>query len=154
MSRLLILGAVVIAVLRGLMVAGGASFERVFNGTDTRADALLMGCLLGVSFGFGRLPTSDRWQRVYRAVGWCSVAVLAALCGRRDFHWPYAQTWLYPLASLAGAGVLLAVLTCEGGTLKAFLESRTLVYVGKVSYGLYLWHAPVFQLLITPGAPL
>jgi peptidoglycan/LPS O-acetylase OafA/YrhL len=48
------------------------------------------------------------------------------------------------LISLFSALILLEVIVSSHGALNRFLSQPWLVYMGKISYGLYLWHYPVF----------
>ena len=40
--------------------------------------------------------------------------------------------------------ILVEAVISKAGMLAWFLSRRWLVYVGKISYGLYLWHYPIF----------
>ena len=57
------LAAVIIAILihRFVMLSGGAVLTRLYYGTDTRADALLMGCLFALLPGANLLSRGKRW---------------------------------------------------------------------------------------------
>ena len=72
--------------------------------------------------------------------GW---AIVSAARGNAPFdHWPY----------LLGVGIGWFWYGCAGaakGPLHWFLESPIIRWVGKISYGLYLYHWPIY-LLVTP----
>ena len=72
--------------------------------------------------------------------GW---AIVSAVRGNAPFdHWPY----------LLGVGIGWFWYGCAGaakGPLHWFLESPIIRWVGKISYGLYLYHWPIY-LLVTP----
>ena len=54
----------------------------------------------------------------------------------------------------AGVGVILvALLQGPGPVATAVMESSFLTWIGKLSYGLYLWHFPVLMLFL-PSASL
>jgi peptidoglycan/LPS O-acetylase OafA/YrhL len=55
----------VVFVWRHTLLADGASFDRIYNGSDTRCDGLLLGCILGLSDGhawFAKMvPQQNLW---------------------------------------------------------------------------------------------
>ena len=105
-----------------------------------RADALLVGCLLALVLGPAlRLPRA--------LIGWagaCGVATVlaASLQARSDL---YYSVWITAVP-LATAAVLVWVLSIETPFSRA-LTWGPLRYTGRISYGLYLWHFPIFVLL-------
>jgi peptidoglycan/LPS O-acetylase OafA/YrhL len=96
----------------------------VYNATDTNAAALLAGCYLAVA-----RPRQWRWA------GW-AVPVLVGLMflpvfGEQGsaFHWGG-----FLAIALGVAAIQHAI------TRPAWLEGRVVVWLGTISYGLYLWH--------------
>lgn len=149
--RYLLVTLFVFVTLRILLVAGGASANRVFNGTDTRADSLLVGCLVAMLLGSG-LYQPIPWLKSLVGFGaWIAVLLLARLSFRHDFNRPFAENVLFSLCSLGAGLVILEIVTHESGLLSRLFSQRWLVYSGKVSYGLYLWHAAIFQQIFGRG---
>jgi peptidoglycan/LPS O-acetylase OafA/YrhL len=57
------------------------------------------------------------------------------------------------VSELAVAVVVLFLVAGPDGPVRRVLRSRPFVYVGLLSYALYLWHFPVFELLTEQRAP-
>jgi len=122
---------------------GGTSFPRLYLATDTHADGLLLGAALAVLLhhrGLGGSPGSLR-----RAVGTISALGLLGLFAAAPVMPTYALG-ITALAACATGGVILDVLA-GGSWVTRWLESGWLVRIGWISYGVYLWHYPVFVLL-------
>jgi peptidoglycan/LPS O-acetylase OafA/YrhL/lysophospholipase L1-like esterase len=125
----------------------GVDPTRVYYGTDTRAQSLLMGALLAMLLTRLRRPLG---ANVTRALHGC--ALLAGLwLGWIWVHTGEEAGWLYrggfTLCALLVAVVIASVTRPERGPLGAFLSVRPLRWVGEVSYGLYLWHWPLYVVL-------
>jgi peptidoglycan/LPS O-acetylase OafA/YrhL len=102
---------------------------RAYAGTDARADALLIGCTLALLSWTGR-----RWVAVPGALAVGAAMLLPTI--------PLTHT----LAALGTAGLIY-------GLYDAPWRLRGLAGVGRISYGLYLWHYPI-ALLVEPWAVL
>ncbi|MDB6020176.1 MAG: acyltransferase 3 [Pedosphaera sp.] len=137
------LGIALSWLVRFLLFLGtAASSVRLSRGLDTRADALLMGCAIGVLFF--ELPRPG-WLR--QVLNYCSAASLAGLLLMAQVFNTNAPGMLlagwFFISLLAGI-IVLALAFESGGVLQWVLNNSVLVYLGKISYGLYLWHYPIF----------
>lgn len=136
-SLLLAIGAVVSYAAAIAMSTRNETF--VFYLTPFRAWELALGALL--STGFIPAPRRGVWS------DGCGLAGLALLLGVILFG--SSSVPLLMMTSLAGIGATMVIASSERGLSLAgrLLSLRPLVFVGLISYSLYLWHWPliVFQ---------
>ncbi|MCS6912871.1 MAG: acyltransferase [Myxococcales bacterium] len=143
-----LLGALASALLRAALFAGPATVPRLYHGTDTRADALLTGCALGLAWATPAVRAHLRAaHRLIAAAAWVATGVLGAvLLGVRA-----DDAWLYrgglSLLALCAAALLLCALVAP----PRLLLWPPLRWLGRISYGLYLWHYPTFQVFWLHG---
>ena len=137
-------GVVAVELHRLQLALAGAPERRLYMAPDTTADAILVGCILGVLYCSGtleRLVHTPLWRRGAVPLAVVMLAVAGFLVPNTDFRPLYE--WLMPLVVL-GAAVLIAVAACSSTSpVTRVLNNRWLVSPGRISYGLYLWH-PVF----------
>lgn len=139
--------------LRIYMTSQGYPVDRVYNGLDSRADALLVGCVLGVVLasnligpvGRARLTAHLRYIAPLSVLGLLGVAVST------EWFNPHMYYWLFFLIEVLTALILLALFVEREGRLGAILSSRWIVWTGSISYGLYLWHFPVYRTMVVSG---
>jgi peptidoglycan/LPS O-acetylase OafA/YrhL len=151
-------GAVASAVAMVALYRHGASQSRLYYGTDTRAQALLIGAALALVLaptgdpttggplvrGTARTTTGRTLLGILGLVGLAVVLVLTDVVGS-------TSTWIYEggftLVAVASAALIAAVVLVPDGPLGRLLSLRPVRYVGAISYGLYLWHWPLFVAL-------
>jgi peptidoglycan/LPS O-acetylase OafA/YrhL len=123
---------------------------RVWNGTDTRAFLLLMGILLALLW-----PYVERMRRSLPVLELFGVAALVAtVLLYRQMH-DYDPT-LWQGGDLAASFcfvVLIAAVAHPGTGLGEALGVAPLRWLGERSYGIYLWHWPVIELM-RPGVDI
>lgn len=122
--------------------------SRVYFGTDAHAMGLLIGAALATAWRPGRLradvPTVARV--LITAVG------IAALAGVIAFFLLVGEftPWLYQrggfLVLALTVALLIAMATHPASPLGRWMGTQPWRYLGQRSYGLYLWHWPIFML--------
>lgn len=135
--------------------ADGASSNRLYNGLDTRAMSLLCGCALAGWVHSTNLlllePLRDCSINLWTSlgscfIGWLGLAGLLGLMVYADWRHPLMFSWGYIVVALLAMSVIASVVYCPKGALATALAWPPLVVVGKLSYGLYLWHYPLFSI--------
>ena len=136
--------AVVSAAWMAVLASVDADPSRAFYSTFSRAQALLLGAAL--AWVLHRVVL-DR-----RATGRLELVGLAGLAGVVAFflvaHDGTGSPWLYRggffLVALASAALVAASSSEHRGPLQRVLALAPLVALGRISYGVYLWHWPVY----------
>jgi peptidoglycan/LPS O-acetylase OafA/YrhL len=140
--RVAVAGGAIASLLLALALRTGDP-EHAYYGTDARAYQLLAGALLaltpGVSAALARAP------RLARLLAALSVAGLVGLACSRVALDPITRG----AAVTAATWVAIAALeAAPGGLARRLLSSPPVAYLGRISYGTYLWHWPVVLVLI------
>jgi len=134
------------SVAVSLVVDGAGRADRLYYGTDARAVELLGGALLAVALertsARRRIPAAGTASTV--AGGLALVAVLGSWLVV-DTGMDALHPWIF-LAHVAAMGVLISA-AVRAGPIAAVLSVRPLPVVGKLSYGIYVFHWPVFLAL-------
>ena len=123
------------------------NLDRVYYGTDTRAAELLAGALLAWVFvHFHRRPRSRPRTKVragvLAAVGVVTFVVMFRLWSNVSDTDRFVTHGLLPLQALLSVVIIFVVI--RPGLFGRALAWRPLVAIGLVSYGLYLFHWPIY----------
>jgi peptidoglycan/LPS O-acetylase OafA/YrhL len=135
--RIAVAGLALASVSAALLLATSRP-ERAYFGTDTRAYQLLAGALLALSpMAAAAVGRRLRSPAVRTLAGTALLGALLVL----------ATTWLDVgpvsrgvLTTVTTVALLIALEAGEGGLGRAVLSLPPVVYLGKISYGTYLWH--------------
>ncbi len=143
-----VLGVFIAAsTLLGVVLGTGGDNSRAYFGTDTRAAELLIGAMLAVALAprvaHDAVPRS--FARLAALAGPLALAVLVAGWSTID----HADPALFRGGLLLHATLTAVVITAllVAGPLRSALSWRPLVGLGRISYGVYLYHWVVFQQL-------
>ncbi len=149
---------VVLALAAGSVVLGivlyhpGVDPFRVWYGTDTRAAGILLGAALAIAVPpwqmRAEIRRGARW--LLGAVGMVALGVIIWMFVHVNEFDPFVYRGGFVLLDLVTVGLILA-LVHPAITLSARLLSwGPLVWIGRRSYGIYLWHWPIF-VVTRPG---
>jgi len=117
---------------------------RAYYGTDARAHTILMGALLAIALATW-IPSAAAKRRL-RVTGLAAFAVMLfawhVATGTSSRYYHGGSVAYAALACLVIAGAL------QPGALRSLLSSRPLAWIGRLSYGLYLFHWPIIVWLV------
>jgi peptidoglycan/LPS O-acetylase OafA/YrhL len=132
-----------------LMEWGGAAMvDRTYRGLDTRAEGLLIGALLAMLMLRG-------WRIRSPILALSAAASLLAASAAISPGTVWMHTWGLTLVAVAAVIVIGHVVSVPESPLAVTLRFPPLVWLGLISYGLYLYHLPillVFQKNVGVGA--
>jgi peptidoglycan/LPS O-acetylase OafA/YrhL len=139
------------AVHRAVLHQLGAESVRTYYGIDTRADSLLIGCAAAMCVCWGFVRAQSVRPLVVPAV-----ALIVTLIITTSYASSFMHLGGFAVLATAAAAIIVWVMLAPSSYLRGFLEYGPLVWVGRISYGLYLWHYPIFKAssLLTLAWPL
>ncbi len=130
---------------------------RLYFGTDTHAEAILIGAALACVLTLVQLRRGQEGMApparsvlactALFAVGVLGIAGIVTLSVTMDGTSAFAYRGGLALGSLCAAAIILGVVCVQNGAVARLLSLGPLVWIGTVSYGAYLWHYPVFVYL-------
>ena len=147
-------GALLVACSGAVMVATALRFVEdnetrtnfLYLSTLTRSSGLLLGAAVALLWRPWRKTSPSSWWRssIADALAFVSIVVLGALMA--TVHVADARLYQGGLAvtTIASAVIIAVVMRPNGLFVKKFFSQELFVEVGRRSYGLYLWHWPIF----------
>ncbi|MEQ8839724.1 MAG: acyltransferase family protein [Acidimicrobiales bacterium] len=158
LRALLVLVAVAgVASFAAALIIGASDLNRAYYGTDTRAYQLLLGAFLSLLPAVA-VRAHRRWAVLAGALGVGAIVILAT-----DILSLSAVT--RGAAAALATGVVIVVLESDAEAgIDRLLSLPAFTAIGRLSYGIYLWHLPAMfvlrdswdltpiQLLATAGA--
>ncbi len=138
-----VLGAMLVASLAAQIHFAAVNTDRAYYGTDTRLYQLLAGALLTACFAFTTRRLPARVAHVVGAVGLAGVLFVGSGL------WDVNASWRGIGATVAAVLLLGGVAQADGSLLSRALSVRPMAYLGRISYGTYLWHWPIIIALQT-----
>ena len=112
---------------------------RLMAGTDARADSLLLGCLAALLISSDVLPQKGGFKIFLKIAATASGLGLLWLGTRWEFS-ANMICWGWLAGSVFAVMLILHLVSGTRGWLHWIFENQILVYIGQISYGLYLWH--------------
>ncbi len=132
-------------------IASERSLDRIYYGTDTRIDTILIGCATALVL---REPALEKYFQRLRDWRWFTV--VASAVALAAFAWAtggaFKGGWRgatigFTAMAVTTAAVILALFLQPESMLSRCLSWPPMVFIGKISYGIYLFHEPFWMAL-------
>jgi peptidoglycan/LPS O-acetylase OafA/YrhL len=140
------IAGIVISTVSMALLYSDANPSRAYYGTEARAHTLLVGCLLALILANG-LEVVPRLKRGLGAAGIVAFGIVLVI-----FATASASPRLFHGGDLVFSilvAIVIAAAVQPVGVLRGFLGLAPLRFIGRISYGLYLWHWPVIVFVTT-----
>jgi peptidoglycan/LPS O-acetylase OafA/YrhL len=123
-------------------------WQRIYFGSDTRADSLLAGCLTAILLFFLLPRLGDRARSRLGWLAWGALLAAGVIIWRAVYIFSgWLPDWGF-LAFAVAIGVLIAGLVASpGNPVSRVLALAPLAWLGRRSYAIYLFHPLVFAYL-------
>ena len=150
-------GVVASATEMALLYGAGANITRLYFGTDTHAQPVLVGSAMACAMtmiqrrrgeeGMAPVATTGQAKRVLVALGMAGLLGTAIISYVLRGSSPLAYRGGFAISALSAAAIIIGAVCVPAGPIARMLSLRPLVWLGTISYGAYLWHYPVFVYL-------
>ena len=139
-----VLSLILVSLIAHILLFDINNINRIYFGTDTRAFSLLVGVVGAILYPMDRLSerTTKKDNMIYSIVSLVSILVLIGIMINTSEY----NTWLYRGGFLLVAIIGLIIIISSGRQytfMSKILSFKPFVFIGKISYSLYLWHFPI-----------
>jgi peptidoglycan/LPS O-acetylase OafA/YrhL len=122
--------------IRAVMICRGVSHPDIWVLPFSHFDSVLAGIIIG-------LGVFDKYLKRIPSIVWLSLGILALwqvshLPNVTRIQWKLMLT--YPLVGIGMSLIIYSLTQGNLGVLSALLRNNVLAYLGKISYGLYVYH--------------
>jgi peptidoglycan/LPS O-acetylase OafA/YrhL len=148
-----VIGVVTSATEMARLYHPGVNITRLYFGTDTHAQSILVGSVLACTLtlvqrhrgnsGMAPVATSRRLRIALTVLGLAGLAGTVALSATLSGTDAFAYQGGFLLSALSAAALITGAVCVGRGPIARVLSIRPMVWMGTVSYGAYLWHFPV-----------
>lgn len=123
-----------------------ADFVKYYCNTLTRMDSILVGCFLSIFIKEGHILSNKRLKLILST---CLFYILVGFFFGKTMNItnPYFSTFGYTVFSILFATLLYIFIKKDFQVFRYMKKSILLNYIGKISYGIYVFHIPIYLVI-------
>jgi peptidoglycan/LPS O-acetylase OafA/YrhL len=140
--------AVIAPALRAAMANGYIPLHPSYS-SPAQMSSIAAGCLFALIVGTDAAPKVRSF--LFARTKWLPFAALALIAVGRILSTQLKLAFSDPVKAVAFSLLLAWLLITEVGMAQRFLNSRPMVWIGILSYSLYLWQQPLTESAAVPG---
>lgn len=130
------------------------SARRLYYAFDSRGDALFIGCILGILFSWGYLSSlSPRAKKILAGIAFVAFVQFASVLMFISSTQSAPYIWAMSATEISAAIIIAHLVVNPNGIWSRLLRWKPIVHLGTITYGLYLWHWPIYIILNQTALP-
>jgi peptidoglycan/LPS O-acetylase OafA/YrhL len=127
-------------------IVGHFSATRIYMGLDTHMDGLVLGAALSYGALAMKGGLSGNWSRLLgRVIAPAALLGVFLLMALMTWRNPWMGRVGFSLVACAGAVLVADLVLGRHSWIAPLLGGRAIRFLGKISYGTYLWHYPLYH---------
>jgi peptidoglycan/LPS O-acetylase OafA/YrhL len=121
-------------------------YYRLYYALDTRFDSILSGSLLALLYQQEYFQVLIlRKAKMIKAGAWISAAILTIFFFTISYLDRHLYNFYFVIIEIAAFIIILNSLINKSDFINKVLRNKILMFIGTISYGLYLWHYPIIR---------
>lgn len=143
-----LLGLIAVIAVHRAQLFGQLGFtNRTYQATDVRADSLLVGCLAALLVSWDMIPKSLWFLRFVKVGAIVSIFSLLFVILTLQIDNSYLYYGGFTVIAFSVGLIIISLQNSPPKILKSIFEWSVLVWIGRLSYGIYLWHKLVYMII-------
>lgn len=130
------------------MILNSYSYIRLYNGLDTRVESILFGAAFSIFLSLNENSITkfiEKSTEIFKYVIPSIFVLLIIILFQSDWKSDLYFLILLPIIELFTVMLIYGIFIIPNSIYYNILRNKYLVWIGMVSYGLYLWHYPIYR---------